>query len=194
MKKLLLLAILCISSLCMSGQGNNDDNPNSLNWLASAGLNAINSQGTQSPVGKIGDWAINIPISLAIEARWADGLAIEQAFTINSFAEGESIDGVELQENFTYFSFDSHAKYYFGKHILPSSDWIDFYGNAGLGVFSIEDLNASFNLGGGVLVWLNKKRTIGIRAQVIGKFALNHSQRGINNNHYQTHIQAVFAL
>lgn len=188
MKKLLILSAVITLTL------NSYSQSNSTEWFGSVGLNAVNSAGTQSPANGMTDWAINLPISLGVEVRWTSGLSIEQAFTLNSFAEGDKIDGVVLQEDYTYYSFDTHAKYYFGKHIFPSADWIDFYGNAGVGFFIIDETNISLNLGGGVLFWLNRRQTIGIRAQVIGKFALDHAESGLDNNHYQTHIQAVFAL
>lgn len=194
MRRLLLLTVLLTFSLNSFGQSDDTKLSDETEWFGSIGLNAINSQGTQSPVGKMGDWAINIPISLAVEIGWTSGLSIEQAFTLNSFSEGESIDGVKLQDDYSYLSFDTHAKYYFGKHILPKTDWIDFYGNAGVGFFHIDNTNISLNLGGGVLFWLNRRQTYGIRAQVIGKFALDHSDSGLDNNHYQTHIQAIFLL
>ena len=190
MRKLFLPTLILAFALNTYGQASR----NTSEWFASVGLNAINSQGTQSPVGKMGDWAINIPISLGVEVAWASGLSIEQAFTLNSFAEGEKIDGVVLQEDLSYYSFDTHAKYYFGRKLFPSVDWLDFYGNAGVGFFNIDETNVSVNLGGGVLVWFNRRQTIGIRAQVIGKFALDHKDSGLDNNHYQTHIQAIFAL
>jgi len=163
-------------------------------WFASIGLNAINSKGSQSPFNGMDEWAINIPLSAAVELKWSTGLALEQSVTLNSFAEGDIIDGFVLPEDYSYLSFDTHVKYYFGKHIFPDTDWLDFYGNAGAGFFSIDNTNISFNLGGGLLFWLNRRQTIGIRAQVIGKFALDHSESGIDNNHYQAHIQAFFAL
>ncbi|WP_111682138.1 hypothetical protein [Winogradskyella tangerina] len=189
-KLVLLLTLLLAFSFNSNGQASRSDKE----WFASVGLNAINSQGTRSPVGKMDEWAINIPISLAVEVAWTSGLSIEQSFTINSFSEGDIIDNGVLREDFTYFSFDTHAKYYFGKHIFPQVDWIDFYGNAGVGFFNIDETNVSLNLGGGVLFWLNRRQTIGIRAQVIGKFALDHSESGFDNNHFQTHLQAIFAL
>ncbi|MCT4629903.1 hypothetical protein [Winogradskyella sp.] len=189
MRKSLLLTALIAFTLSSFGQSSSSNE-----WFGSIGLNAINSQGSQSPVNGMGDWAINLPVSLAVEVGWTSGLSIEQSFTLNSFAKGDEIDGIELQEDYTYFSFDTHAKYYFGKHLLPSADWIDFYGNAGVGFFNIDETNISLNLGGGILFWLNRRQTIGIRAQVIGKFAMDHAESGIDNNHYQTHIQAFFAL
>ncbi|MEF3077588.1 hypothetical protein [Winogradskyella poriferorum] len=188
MRKLLLLATLLTFTF------NSYSQSDSAEWFGSVGLNAINNQGTQSPINGMGDWAINLPISLGIEVGWTSGLSIEQAFTLNSYSKGDMIDNFELQEDYTYYSFDTHAKYYFGKHIFPSADWIDFYGNAGVGFFNIDETNISLNLGGGVLFWLNRRQTFGIRAQVIGKFALDQAKSGLDNNHYQTHIQAVFAL
>ena len=188
MKKLILLLILVSFSLSSNAQKNDNE------WFASVGLNAINSLGTQSPINSPGDWANGLPISLAVEVGWTSGLSIEQGFTLNKFAKNDEIDGVILSEDFTYTSFDTHAKYYFGKHIFPDADWLDFYGNAGVGFFSIDNTNISANFGGGVLVWLNRRQTIGIRGQVIGKFALNHKESGLDNNHYQTHLQVIFAL
>ena len=101
---------------------------------------------------------------------------------------------VILKEDYNYLSLDTHVKYYFGQHIFPRTDWIDFYANAGIGFFHIDETNISANLGGGVLVWLNDSRTFGLRAQTIGKFAFNHPDSGFDNNHYQYHLQAVFKL
>ncbi|WP_370390782.1 hypothetical protein [uncultured Winogradskyella sp.] len=163
-------------------------------WFASIGLNAINTQGTRSPVGEIGDWAINVPISAAIELSWTSGLSIEQAFTINAFNEGDRLDEGVLTEDLTYVSFDTHAKYYFRKHIFPDWDWLELYGNAGVGFFTIDETNISANIGGGAQVWLNRRQTIGVRLQTIAKFALDAEESGFDNNHYQTHLQLVFAL
>ncbi|MBO6881110.1 MULTISPECIES: hypothetical protein [Winogradskyella] len=188
MKKLTLLLILVSFSLSSNAQKSDNE------WFASVGLNAINSLGSQSPIYRPGDWANGIPISLAVEVGWTTGFSIEQAFTVNKFSEDDEIDGADLKQDYTYTSFDTHVKYYFGKHIFPDADWLDFYGNAGVGFFSIDNTNVSANLGGGVLVWLNRRQTIGIRGQVIGKFALNHKESGLDNNHYQTHLQVIFAL
>ncbi|GAB5565624.1 MAG: hypothetical protein Wins2KO_26870 [Winogradskyella sp.] len=190
MKKISLLLLLICFGFSINAQSSRNDKE----WFASVGLNGINSLGTQSPINNPFDWANGLPISAGIELAWTSGLAIEQSFTLNKFAEGDEIDGVVLPEDYTYSSFDTHVKYYFGKHILPRTSWIDFYGNAGIGIFSIDETNISLNVGGGVQVWLNRRETIGVRLQTIAKFAMNHAESGIDNNHYQTHIQMVFAL
>lgn len=187
MRYIIIALFICYSLSGFSQRGEKE-------WFLSAGLNAINSQGTKSPLNGIGDWANGLPFSVAGELMWESGLAVEQSITFNKFAEGDEIDGQLLTEDYTYTSFDSHVKYYFGNKIFPNSTWVDFYANAGVGFFSIENTNVSFNIGGGILFWLNRRETIGIRAQVIGKMALDHAQSGLDNNHFQTHIQAFIAL
>ncbi|MEP5255652.1 hypothetical protein [Winogradskyella rapida] len=191
MKKLLLLAFILTLSFSSFAQRYNED------WTLSFGVNALNTLGTQSPINSPDDWSFQTPISAAIEFSWVPNLAIEQAITFNGFKESSRVDFGDIEENYNYVSLDTNAKYYFrelifgrGRHL----SWFDIYANAGLGFFHIEDSNVSFNLGGGVLFWLNRNQTFGIRAQTLAKFAFNNSDAGYENNHYQYHLQAVFRL
>ncbi len=188
MRKLILVCSILVYTITTTAQQNDKE------WFASIGVNGINSIGSQSPFNSPGDWAFGLPISAAVELGWTSGLSIEQSITVNKFSEDEIIDGATLTEDFTYLSFDTHAKYYFGKHIFPDTDWLDFYANAGVGIFTVDETNISGNLGGGVLVWLNRRKTLGVRAQTIAKFALDHKESGFDNNHFQAHLQLVFAL
>ena len=188
MKKLFLLVLLVSFSLSSFAQRGEKD------WYLNIGLNTINHLGSRSPIYHPEDWVTSFPISAAVEFNWSEKFAIEQSITFNDYNKGDDIDGRILKEDYNYLSLDTHVKYYFGQHIFPRTDWIDFYANAGLGFFHIDETNISANLGGGVLFWLNNNRTFGLRAQVIGKFAFNHSESGLDNNHYQYHLQAVFKL
>jgi len=188
MKRLILIVVLITFSFSSYAQRNNNE------WLLSFGLNSVNSLGSQSPIFHPEDWIKKFPISAAIEVKWTEDFAIEQSITFNGFNEDDTIDNADLKQDYSYISFDTHLKYYFGKHIFPRTDWIDFYANAGLGFFKIDGSNISANLGGGVLFWLNQSRSFGIRTQVIGKFAFNHKDSGLDNNHYQYHLQAIFKL
>jgi hypothetical protein len=166
-------------------------------WYVSLGVNAINSLGTKSPFSDPGDWAFKFPITAAIETRWSELFAVEVALSLNGFDANSPIDAVgPSDEDIPYISVDSALKYYFGHHILPRAEWIDFYANAGFGLFILDDANLSFNFGGGVLFWLNRDHTFGLRAQGIGKFAFNHSDTGVvyPNNHFQYSLQAVIKL
>jgi len=191
MKKLILLITLVAFSLSSFAQRNDNE------WFLSVGLNSVNSLGSRSPIFHPDEWITQFPISAAVEFNWSEDFAIEQSITFNGFSEGDEIDSVRLTKDYSYLSLDTHVKYYFGKHLFGRTrdiDWLDLYVNAGLGFFSIDETNISANLGGGVLFWLNQNRNFGIRAQVIGKFAFNHSESGLDNNHYQYHLQAVFKL
>ena len=65
---------------------------------------------------------------------------------------------------------------------------------AGPGFFFINESNISFNVGGGLLVWLNDNHSVGIKLQTLGKFALNHKDELYETNHYQHHLQLVIGL
>ncbi|WP_400076746.1 outer membrane beta-barrel protein [Winogradskyella sp. R77965] len=188
MKKLILIVTLLTLSLSSFAQRNYDE------WYLSVGLNSINSLGSRSPIFHPGDWAKRFPVSAAVEFNWSEKFGIEQSITFNGFTEDDEIDGADLKKDYNYISFDTHLKYYFGQYIFPNSDQIDLYANAGLGFFQIDETNISANLGGGIMYWVNRTRNFGIRAQVIGKFAFNHAESGLDNNHFQYHLQAVFRL
>ena len=188
MKKLILLIILLSFSLSSFSQRNNED------WFLSVGFNTINHLGSRSPIYHPGDWVANFPISAALEFSWSDDFSVEPSITFNTFSEGDDIDGRILKKNYNYLSLDTHLKYNFAQYIFPREDWLQLYANAGFGFFNIDKSNISANFGAGALFWLNRFRTFGIRAQIIGKFAFNHKDSGIDNNHYQYHLQAVFKL
>lgn len=165
-------------------------------WLLSLGVNAINSQGTKSPVEDISDWAFRYPLAVAVETKWSRLFSIEIAASINGFKADDAIDAGSLDENITYFSLDTHLKYYFGEYIFPKTDWLDFYGLAGIGYFDLDDGNLSGNLGGGAVVWFDRGKSYGLKAQALAKLAFDHSNSGTTfaNNHFQYNLMLVFRL
>jgi len=166
-------------------------------YILGVGVNTVNSLGTKGPFNSPGDWAFRFPISLSVETKWARLFSLDIALNFNGFEENERLDAAgPPDENLSYWSLDSSVKYYFGEFILPRSEWIDFYGSAGLGIFTIEDTNISVNVGGGMMIWPNSRKQFGIKLQGVGKFALNHSNSGDEypNNHFQYSIQFLFRL
>jgi hypothetical protein len=188
MRKFTFLVVFAVFTSSIYSQVYRDE------WALIVGVNAINSLGTRSPINSPDEWSFRYPISAAAEFNWGNNFTIEPSFTFNGFTEKNTIDGATLTKDYNYISFDTHVKYYFGRYILPETDWINFYANAGLGLFHIDKTNVSANLGGGVLFWLNEKQTFGLRAQTIGKFAFDHPDSGFDNNHFQYHLQAVIIL
>ncbi|PYE82724.1 hypothetical protein DFQ11_101149 [Winogradskyella epiphytica] len=197
MKKIFLIILLVAFSLSSFAQRHQDQ------WFFSIGVNAINDVGTKNPYKNSSDWAFKFPLSAAVEFNWAENIAIEQSLTFNGFNKGDFLDPYpNAARDYNYISLDTHLKYYFGDLLLgkaPSrnAEWFDIYVNGGLGFSHIDETNISANVGGGVLFWLNREKSFGIRLQTIAKFALNHSDSdmvNIDNNHFQHHIQFVFKL
>ena len=190
MKKLFLIALLITFSFSSFAQRNSND------WYLNIGVNAINSLGSQSPIYHPEDWSFKFPVAAAVEFNWTERFAIEQSITFNGFnSYDDEIDNGVLKRDYNYISLDTHVKYYLGEHLFGRrTDWVNIYVNGGLGFFHIDETNISANIGGGVLFWLNKNRTFGLRAQTIAKFAFEHPKSGFDNNHYQYHLQAVFKL
>ena len=197
MKKNIAIVFLFFLSVTISS-AQSDRSIEKGEYLLGVGINTINSLGSKNPFEDPGDWAFRTPLSISLETRWARLFSLDVALNFNGFEENAPLDAAgPPSEDITYWSLDSSLKYYFGEHILPRSEWIDFYGSAGLGIFTIEDTNISVNIGGGIMIWPSKRsKSWGIKLQGIGKFAFNHSDRGrvYPNNHFQYSIQVLFRL
>jgi hypothetical protein len=99
------------------------------------------------------------PFAVSGEKQWNRDWTVELAINVNGINEGQDFDPGPAPEDFTYFSLDAMAKWYFGRQIFRRGyDKIDFYLNGGLGFFTIDQSNVSVNFGGGVLFWLNEAR------------------------------------
>jgi hypothetical protein len=166
-------------------------------WLLSVGVNSVNSLGTKNPFEGIGDWGYRYPISVNIETQWDRLFSVDVGLTLNGFEEGSRLDAAgPPEDNLTYLGVDLSLKYYFGEFILPKEQWIDFYAMAGPGLFILDNTNISFNVGGGVVFWFGRAQKYGLKVQGLGKFALDHSNRGDDyaNNHFQYNLQFVLRL
>jgi len=194
MKKALIIILLFFSTM-ISAQSERSIEEDE--WIVGIGVNAINSLGSKNPLESPGDWAFRIPLSASVETKWAKLFSIELALNINQFKANAPLDAAgPPDEDLTYFAIDTSFKYYFGEYIFPETEWLDFYGSAGLGLFNIEDVNISANFGGGVMFWLDYRKSFGIKLQGLGKFAFDHSNNGgiYPNNHFQYSTQFLIRL
>jgi len=197
MKKIFLALIISCFTLAITAQS--DRSLRQGEWLFFAGVNTINSLGTQGPFNSPGDWAFKNPLMVGAETRFSRLFSAEVAISLNGFKANSRIDAAgPTDKDLTYFAIDSSLKYYFGEFIFPKAEWLDFYANTGFGLFVLDGTKVSYNLGGGVVFWINKSRSgsFGIRAQGMGKFAIGHSNSGkiYPNNHYQYSLGAIFQL
>lgn len=161
-------------------------------FLISFGVNFINSDGKGIPFGNVSNWSAVNPIFITLETQVSRNFAVEVAFSSNKLNEGTNRDGGLFREDQNYFAIDANALYYVDQFIVPNLSWLELYTGGGLGYFSLEGENVSFNLGGGGLAWLNSNKTFGLKAQVMAKFAVSDSAtENFNNNHFQYGLQAV---
>jgi hypothetical protein len=186
MKKLVIC--LFIGLMAWSSQAQRFDT----GWYFSAGFNAVGNLGTRNPVENLGDFAFRTPFAVAFENKWSREFAIEQDLSFNGFKKGVAIDNGTPDKTLTYFSTNTNFKWYFTDYIFPEEDWLDVYVGAGVGLFTIEELNTSGNISVGAAYWFSEY--FGVRLQTTAKFAVNAKNREFDNNHWQHFVQAVFRL
>ena len=194
MKNLLLIIAVLVGTLSYGQSPSKQVYRNSQrDWILSAGINALGNLGTRNPVERLGDFSLKNPLYLAIEHRWTKYFSIEQDFVFNGYEKNEFIDNGILSENVLYFSTNTTVKYYYSDYLYDAT-WVELYLGAGLGIFTIDEVNTSFNVSPGVNFWVNTDRTIGIKLQGTGKFAFNHPDRQFDNNHWVYSLSATFKL
>lgn len=197
MKNTTLLLIIMFGFGLFNSFGQSTRSIDKDEWLLGFGLNALNSQGTKSPVGNVSDWAFRFPLAVSAETYWTRLFSVEIAASLNGYKAGAAIDAAgPSDDNLTYFAIDTHLKYYFGEKIFPRTEWIDFYGLAGIGYFNVDEGNISGNVGAGAVFWFDNVQSFGIKAQAVAKLAINHSNSGSSyaNNHFQYNLMLVYRL
>ena len=185
MKRLTLILVLFLSSLISSAQRAEGD------WTIGLGLNTINSNGHWSPWNNPSDWAFGgAPITISIERMWSNVLSIEQNIAFNKFTTSNVIDFVPVPEDLSYFSTNTKIKYYFDDWIFyRKAYWLDLAISGGIGVFNIEELNTTANIGLEGIAWVSD--SWGIAFKSLAKFAFNNDKEYLTN-HYQHSIELVY--
>ncbi|WP_026755082.1 hypothetical protein [Sediminibacter sp. Hel_I_10] len=194
MKNVLLIVMMLLGTLSYSQSPTKQAYRSfQSDWILSVGVNALGNLGTRNPVERIDDFALKNPLMVSIEHKWAKFLSIEQDFIFNGYEKNEFIDNGVLSDDVLYFSTNTNLKFYFSDYLYDAT-WVDLYVSGGVGIFTIDELNTSANVSGGVNFWINSNRTIGLKLQSTGKFAFNHPDRQFDNNHWIHSVQATFKL
>jgi len=184
----ILLFSLVFSTLSFSQQANRTVGNQAEfrpEFRIAVGVNAIQNLGTREPFTDFDEWSFGIPFSAALEYKFSEKWAVEQAFSLNK--SKDNIDG-DTTEEYTYFATNTNLKWYPN---LLKSDKFKLFANAGLGIFNIDDLNTSANLGGGILYWFSD--SFGLRGSALGKWAIDNTRR-YDSNHYQYMLEAIIKL
>jgi len=194
---LFLVSVFTFGAHSQTTSDTNYDNTSDLDyidapWKLSVGVNAVGSLGTRQPFARLDEFQFKNPFAVAIEHKWSKYFSIEQDITFNGYEVENEIDNGVLTKDYTYFSTNTYLKYYFSDAFFKNADWIDLYGGAGFGIFTVNELNSSGNVVCGGVIWISDK--IGIRIQGVAKFAVNAKDRQFDNNHFQYMMQAIFKL
>ncbi|MCH7525492.1 MAG: hypothetical protein IIC74_10985 [Bacteroidetes bacterium] len=121
----------------------------------------------------------------------SDLFSIEELISLNKFSSNSKIDGVELNEDFNYFSADTNIRYYVGNYFL-NSEKLDLFLNGGFGFYNLDGFNTTANLGGGVSYWF--RDNLAVRIQSLAKFTLGNKDELSASNHLQYFLQLVYSF
>lgn len=187
MKNLTLILALIFSTYFSFAQENRAEG----DWTIGLGFNTINSNGRWNPINSPDEWAFSgIPLTFSVERHWSEDLSIEQTFSFNKFGANKVIDFVELGEDVSFFSTNTKIKYYFDDLIFfRKAYWLDLAVSGGFGVFSIEELNTTANIGFDAYGWFNDHWGIALKS--LAKFAFNNDKLNLTN-HFQHSIEVVY--
>ena len=184
--------IICLFVLVIGFSANAQRFGFQSDWKASVGLNAVGSLGTRSPFNRIDEFAFEFPVMAAIEYQWSEHFAVELDISLNRFKAGKRLDGGKPKESFAYFSTNPTIKWYFTDYIFNNAEDWDLYISGGAGIFYMNEMNSSINLGAGVQYWFSPN--VAVRLQSTAKFATSVKGHRYDNNHFQHALLVVFRM
>jgi len=118
------------------------------------GINIIDNNGDMDPTSILGesdDVALSNPIIFGINYRVNNDFEIYLNASLNKFKEGQSIDGVQINDDKSYTSFDSGLRFYPYTLEINGIKRFDFYTQAGVGNYKITVPQVTANIGFGTL-------------------------------------------
>jgi len=147
------------------------------------GLNWVDSSGNQDPLTIFKDYsniAFNLPFKLEIDYFLNDTFELYLSGSSNKFLSNQVIDYRTSGETYQYLSIDFGVKHaVFEVDVLTTS--VIGFANVGFGVFKVESLGFSANVGAGGIIGLTENLDLVISS--VGKFAVENEY--LNSNHFQ---------
>ena len=181
-KTFLLLSFVVLSHTTCSQNNSNFLN----NFSIEYGVNWVDSSGNHDPLTIFKDYsdiAFNLPFKFEIDYLLNNTFELYLSGSSNKFLENQKIDVLDSDSTYNYFSIDFGVKHaVFDIDVYTTS--VVGFAKVGLGVFKVESLGFSANIGAGGIIRLTEKTDFVISS--IAKFALEHEY--INSNHFQYFI------
>ncbi len=140
--------------------GNTQTNSNFLNnFSIEYGVNWVDSSGNRNPLTIFKDYsdiAFNLPFKFEIDYLLNNTFELYLSGSSNKFLENQKIDVLDSDSTYNYFSIDFGVKHaVFDINVYTTS--IVGFAKVGLGVFKVESLGFSANIGAGGIIRLTEK-------------------------------------
>lgn len=179
-KKTLLLATFVVFAC----NANSQSNSKFLNNLSiEYGLNWIDSSGNQDPLTIFKDYsniAFTLPFKLEIDYLLNNTFELYLSGSSNKFLDNQTIDNENLDGSYNYFSIDFGVKHPILDIDVFTTSMVGF-ARIGLGVFKVESLGFSANIGVGGIIRLTENTDFVISS--VAKFAIENEY--LKSNHLQ---------
>lgn len=157
------------------------------------GVNMIDNNGDRDPtsiLGEFDDVALSNPIIFGINYGVSNDFEIYFNASLNKFKEGQSIDGVQINDDKSYTSFDSGLRFYPYTLEINGIERIDLYTQAGVGRYKISVPQVTANIGFGTLFRVGTKTSIFFNS--VAKFSLDN--QNFQSNLFQHSLGVRFLL
>lgn len=170
--------------ICIFHEANCQKKSNFLNNISvEYGLNWVDSSGNLDPLTIFKDYsniAFTLPFKLELDYLLNNTFELYLAGSSNKFLSNQIIDERNSRISYTYLSIDFGVKHaVFEIDILTTS--VVGFAKVGLGVFKVESIGPSANIGAGGIIRINENTDVVISSQA--KFAIDNEY--LNSNHFQ---------
>ncbi|MDA9056343.1 hypothetical protein N9K49_00655 [Flavobacteriaceae bacterium] len=147
------------------------------------GLNWVDSSGNQDPLTIFKDYsniAFNLPFKLEVNYLLNNTFELYLSGSSNKFLSNQVIDDLNSGVSYSYFSIDLGVKHaVFDVDVFTTS--LVGFAKVGLGMFKVESLSPSANIGAGGVIRITENTDFVISS--VAKFALKNEY--LNSNHFQ---------
>ena len=188
MKKVFLFLFLFSINTLYSQKKSNFLN----NLSIELGLNWIDNSGQRDPLYLFEDYensSFNFPFKLELNYSLGKSIVLFTTATTNEFSTGQIIDSRTSSRlsSYTYLSID------FGlKHVVLLSKNLSAFSQVGLGLFHVETLGKSANIGAGFSISITE--LIGVVFTSNSKFKIDSAEDFGLSNHFQYSIGIRYSL
>lgn len=156
------------------------------------GLSLVDNSGNRDPLTifkENSEIAFKLPFTIEIDYLLSSNFELYLSGSSNKFSGNQKIDSKISGQSYNYFSIDFGAKYAVLGRDIFSTTVVGFV-KAGIGMFKVESLGFSANIGAGGIIHLSE--SIDFVVSSVAKFAVENEY--LNSNHFQHFIGLKYSF